>query len=92
MGTKTIISHEETTVTVVEHPTHSLGESVGRVDFSAYVNKDKLTQCTPLLKAKIANSNVARPWCGSIMIDDPEDRLVILPDRGWSSGWKTKIC
>ena len=92
MGTKSIISHEESTVTIVELPTHGLGKCVRRIDFATYVNKDKLTQCTPLLKAKIANSNVARPWCGSIMIDDPEDRLVILPDRGWSSGWKTKIC
>ena len=92
MGTKSIISHEESTVTIVELPTHSLGKSVRRVDFAAYVNKDKLTQCTPLLKAKIANGNVARPWRGSIMIDDPENRLVILPDRGWSSGWKPKIC
>ena len=92
MGTKTIMSHEESTVTMVELPTHGLGKSVRRVDFAAYVNKDKLTQCTPLLKAKIANGNVTRPWCGPIMIDNPEDRFVILPDGGWSSGWKTKIC
>ena len=43
MGTKTIISHEEPTVTIVELPTHGLGESVRRVDFATYVNKDKLT-------------------------------------------------
>ena len=92
MGTKTIISHEESTVTIVKLPTHGLGESVRRVDFAAYVNKDKLAQCTPLLKAKIAIGNVTRPWCRPIMIDNPEDRFVILPDGGWSSGWKTKIC
>ena len=59
MGTKSIISHEKTTVAVVKLPTHGLGKCVRRVDFATYVNKDKLTQCTPLLKSKIANSNVA---------------------------------
>ena len=92
MGTKTIISHEESTVAIMKLPTHGLGKCIRRIDSATYVNKDKLTQCTPLLKAKIANSNVARPRCGSIMIDDPEDRFIILPDRRWSVGWKTKIC
>jgi hypothetical protein len=29
---KAIISHEEPTVVVVEHPTHGLGEGIRRVD------------------------------------------------------------
>ena len=91
-GQKTIISHEEVTVTIVEHPTHGLGESVRRVDFAAYVNEDKFSQFTPLLKAKIANGDMARSCCRPIMVDDLEDGFVIFPDRGWSSGWKTKIC
>ena len=37
-----MISHKKTTATIVEYPTHVLGESIRRVDFAAYVNKDKL--------------------------------------------------
>ena len=40
---KTMISHKKTTVTIVEYPTHGLGESVRRVDFAAYMNKDELS-------------------------------------------------
>jgi hypothetical protein len=73
MGTKTILSHEETTVTIVEYPTHGLGESVRRVDLAAYVNEDKFSQFAPLLKAKIANGNMTRSWCRPIMVDDLEN-------------------
>jgi hypothetical protein len=32
VGVKAIISHEELTETLMEHPTHGLGESIGRID------------------------------------------------------------
>jgi hypothetical protein len=70
---KTTMSHEEATVTAVEHPTHSLGESIGRADPSAHVCQDKFSWFTPLLKAKAANSDVAGSWCGPIMVDNLED-------------------
>ena len=38
MGTKSMMSHEKTTVAVVEFPTHSLGEGVGGVDDPIYMN------------------------------------------------------
>jgi hypothetical protein len=45
-GGKAVITHEELTVMVVEHPTHSLGQDIGRVDDPGDVDQDKLAKFT----------------------------------------------
>jgi hypothetical protein len=92
VGTNSMISHEEPTVAVVELPTHSIGEGIGRIDNPMYVDEDEFSQFTPLLKTKIVNGNVPGLWCRPIMVDDLEDRFVIFPYGGWSIRWKPEIC
>ena len=62
---KTEMSHQEPSMSLMKYPAQCFGEVVGGVDDPGYVLENYVAECSPLLKSKVSNVDVARALCGA---------------------------
>ena len=58
-----MMAHRATSMTMMEDPCESLGESVGDVDGASNGKENNDAICFPLLDGKVMDVNVSCAWC-----------------------------
>ena len=76
-----MVAHEKADMARMQDPTEGFCEGIRGVDDARDVGESDFTKGTPLLEAKIADSNVARTGGGAIVVDDLDGGIVVFPNR-----------
>ena len=75
-----MVAHEKADMARMQDPTEGFCEGTRGVDDARDVGESDFTKGTPLLEAKIADSNVARTGGGAIVVDDLDGGIVVFPN------------